>query len=82
MDAEGRIAWREVSSVAPFMYTGVQIITPQLFARVEENAFSTSRIWTALMEKDTAYGLRHDGVWMHVGTPEALEDAETFLRDL
>jgi len=82
MDAEGRIEWREVSSVAPFMFTGVQIIKPQIFADVAETAFSTSKIWTPLMEKGTAYGLRHDGVWMHVGTPEALEDAQAFLRDL
>ena len=29
-----------------------------------------------------SYGLRHDGIWMHVGTPQALDDANAFLRDL
>lgn len=82
MDPDGRIAWREVSSVAPFMYTGVQIIKPQLYAGIEDTAFSTTKVWRGLLEDGTAYGLRHDGVWMHVGTPSALDDAETFLRDL
>lgn len=82
MDPVGRIEWREPASVAPFMFTGVQIIKPQLFADIEETAFSTAKIWTPLMDKGTAWGLRHDGVWMHVGTPPALEEAEDFLRDL
>ena len=82
MDAEGRIEWREVNSVAPFMYTGVQIIKPELYAPVTDTAFSTTKVWRGLIENQRAYGLRHDGVWMHVGTPEALEDAEAFLRDL
>jgi len=82
MAADGSIAWREPRSVAPFMYTGVQVIKPQLFARIDETAFSTTRVWDGLIEEGRAYGLRHDGVWMHVGTPAALEDAEAFLRDL
>ncbi len=82
MDAAGRLDWREPSSVAPFMYTGVQVIKPQLFAGVEDTTFSTARLWNQIMENDRAYGLRHDGVWMHVGTPAALAEAEEFLRDL
>ncbi len=82
MDAAGCIEWRETASVAPFMYTGVQIIKPQLFADIEEDAFSTTKVWRGLIEDKRAYGLRHDGVWMHVGTPGALEEAETFLREL
>ena len=82
MEADGRIEWREPRSVAPFMYTGVQIIKPQLFADIEEQAFSTARVWRTLTEQGRAYGLRHDGIWMHVGTPQALDDANAFLRDL
>lgn len=82
MEADGRIEWREPRSVAPFMYTGVQIIKPQLFADINEQAFSTTRVWRTLTEQGRAYGLRHDGIWMHVGTPQALDDTEAFLRDL
>jgi len=80
MDAAGRIAWREPRSVAPFMYTGVQIIKPALFAPIADAAFSTTSIWTPLIDQGRAFGLRHDGVWMHVGTPTALAQAEAFLR--
>lgn len=82
MDPEGRLAWREPRSVAPFMYTGVQIIKPELWGAVEAEAFSTTDVWRGLMDAGRAYGLRHDGVWMHVGTPDALADAEAFLRSL
>jgi len=82
MEADGRIEWREPRSVAPFMYTGVQIIKPQLFADIDEQAFSTTKVWRTLTEQGRAYGLRHDGIWMHVGTPQALDDTEAFLRDL
>jgi MurNAc alpha-1-phosphate uridylyltransferase len=82
MEADGRIEWRETRSVAPFMYTGVQIIKPQLYADVADTFFSTARVWRTLVEQGRAYGLRHDGIWMHVGTPQALDDAEAFLRDL
>ena len=82
MEADGRIEWREPRSVAPFMYTGVQIIKPQLFADIDEQAFSTTKVWRTLTEQGRAYGLRHDGIWMHVGTPQALDDANAFLRDL
>ncbi|MEQ8746649.1 nucleotidyltransferase family protein [Pyruvatibacter sp.] len=82
MDAAGKLEWREPSSVAPFMYTGVQIIKPQLFADIDETAFSTTRVWRGIFDAGRAFGLRHDGVWMHVGTPAALADAQEFLQSL
>lgn len=82
MDALGRLAWRAPACVAPFMYTGVQIINPAPWAAVEAEAFSTAQIWKQLIEAQRAYGLRHDGTWMHVGTPGAVAEAEAFLRKL
>lgn len=82
MDAVGRLTRREPAAVAPFMYAGVQIIDPTLFDKGPDGPFSTNLIWDQIRERDRLFGLRMDATWMHVGTPEDLADAESFLRDL
>ena len=82
MDQLGRITRRGPSETVPYMFAGVQIIKPQLFAEGPEGAFSTNLIWDRLMEDGRLYGQRMSGVWMHVGTPEDLAAAEEFVRDL
>lgn len=82
MAADGRLERREARSVAPFMYTGVQIIDPKLYRDMPDEHFSTNKVWDGCLERGRLFGQRLDGVWMHVGTPAALEDAEQFLREL
>ncbi len=81
MDAEGHLARVQELRVAPFAYPGVQIAHPRLFADAPKGAFSTNLVWDRAMAKGRLYGIRLDGVWMHVGTVEALADAEAFLAD-
>ena len=82
MDPLGRLTRRGSSETVPYMFAGVQIIKPQLFAKGPEGAFSTNLIWDRLMEEGRLFGQRMSGVWMHVGTPEDLASAEEFIRDL
>ncbi|ABS61759.1 Nucleotidyl transferase [Parvibaculum lavamentivorans DS-1] len=82
MDPFGALARREPSTTAPFMFAGVQIIKPALFAEGPDGPFSTNLIWDRLIEKGTLFGHRMGGVWMHVGAPDDLAEAEAFLRDL
>jgi len=82
MDPEGRLTRREESVTAPYMYAGVQVIKPELFADGPEGPFSTNRIWDGLIEKGMLYGHRMGGIWMHVGAPEDLADAEAALKEL
>lgn len=82
MDPLGRLTRRGPSETVPYMFAGVQIIKPQLFAEGPEGAFSTNLIWDRLMEGGRLYGQRMSGIWMHVGTPEDLASAEEFIRDL
>ncbi len=82
MDEEGLIARRDPSTTAPYMFAGVQIIKPGLFADGPDGPFSTNLIWDRLIEKGRLFGHRMSGVWMHVGAPEDLAEAEAFLRDL
>jgi MurNAc alpha-1-phosphate uridylyltransferase len=67
---------------APFVWTGLQIIHPRLFDGAPAGRFSINKLWDKAIERERLYGIRLDGIWIHVGTPEGLEDAEAFLRDL
>lgn len=80
MDPEGKLARRQAPRVAPFAWPGVQIIHPRLVARSPEaDVFSTNRLWDIAIAENRLYGIRLDGKWMHIGTPEARDEAEELL---
>jgi MurNAc alpha-1-phosphate uridylyltransferase len=79
MDANGRLARREPQRVAPFAWPGVQMIHPRLVAKGPHGAFSTNRLWDMAITQGRLYGIRLDGKWMHIGTPEARAEAEEFM---
>jgi N-acetyl-alpha-D-muramate 1-phosphate uridylyltransferase len=82
MDALGLLKRRDELRIAPFVWTGVQIIHPRLFDGAPKGRFSINPLWDRAIERERLYGVRLDGVWIHVGTPQGLEEAEGFLRDL
>jgi MurNAc alpha-1-phosphate uridylyltransferase len=79
MTAEGRLNRRGERAVVPFVYAGAAILTPALFAGAPEGAFSLPKLFDAAAEAGRLYGLRLEGVWMHVGTPEAVAAAEAAI---
>jgi N-acetyl-alpha-D-muramate 1-phosphate uridylyltransferase len=82
MDAEGRLARVPPQRVSPFAYPGVQIVHPRLFDQAPGTSFSMNVLWDVAIENGRLYGVRLDGVWMHVGTPDAVHEAEELLADL
>ncbi len=81
MDSEGHLTRVMERRLSPFAYPGVQIVHPRLFDAAPKGGFSTNRVWDVAIEKKRLYGIRLDGVWIHVGTPDAVKDAEDFLAD-
>ena len=79
MAADGRLARRPRGSIAPFVFAGVSIAHPRLFDGAREEAFSLNVLWNEAIARGRLYGVRLDGFWMHVGTPEALAEAESAL---
>ncbi|HLS68598.1 MAG TPA: nucleotidyltransferase family protein [Kiloniellales bacterium] len=79
MTAGGRLLRRVEREIAPFAFTGVQLVHPRLFQEGQTGAFSFNRLWSKAIEAARLFGVRHDGTWYHVGTPEALELAEEEL---
>jgi MurNAc alpha-1-phosphate uridylyltransferase len=82
MDAEGRLSRVPEQRLSPFAYPGVQIVHPRLFEGSTPGVFSINPLWDRAIERNRLFGIRLDGVWMHVGTPEALVRSEAFLSDL
>lgn len=76
MDAEGRLTKRLESEVAPFVYSGVGILKPQLFENETRDVFRLAPIFFEAAAKGRLFGVRLEGMWLHVGTPEAIGEAE------
>ena len=79
MTPDGRVQRRPEREVAPFVYAGVAILSPALFAEAPAGAFSLNVLFDRAIEAGRLYGLRLEGVWMHVGTPEAIAAAEAAI---
>jgi MurNAc alpha-1-phosphate uridylyltransferase len=80
MDGDGRIRRRRVEQeIVPFAFTGVSIAHPRLFKDSPEGAFSLNVVWSQAIAEKRAFGMRMEGIWMHVGTPDALTQAEQCL---
>ncbi len=80
MDADGRLARRPEREPAPFVFAGVSIASPAMFTGATQGRFSLNKLWDRVGEQGRLFGIRLEGVWMHVGTPDALEDAERWLE--
>ena len=79
MDPDGRLVRRVDREIAPFVYAGVAIMKPGLFATDKREIFPLSPILFAAAEQGRLFGMRLDGHWLHVGTPEALEEANAVM---
>lgn len=80
MTADGVLTRRGEKLVAPFVYAGVIVTTPAMFDDTPDGPFSLNRLFDRALEKGRLRGLRLDGQWLHVGTPEAIPLAEEKLR--
>jgi N-acetyl-alpha-D-muramate 1-phosphate uridylyltransferase len=79
MDAVGRLTRRGERQVAPFAYAGVGIIKPELFADRTDEVFRLAPFFFAAAAQGRLFGHRLDGLWCHVGTPEAIGETERFI---
>ena len=83
MLADGALRKRRELQVVPFVYAGAAIMSPALFADAPSGEFPLTRMFDRANEQERLFGLRLDGVWMHVGTPDAVGAAEeAFLQSV
>jgi MurNAc alpha-1-phosphate uridylyltransferase len=79
MTPEGRLIRRAERDVAPFVYAGTALVSPRLLAEAPAGAFSLNRMFDRAIEAERLCGLRLEGTWMHVGTPDAIKAAEAAI---
>ena len=79
-DPNGLLTRRPELEVAPWLFTGIQILNPMVFENTPSGAFSLNVVYNNTIENMRLYGMVHDGEWFHVGTPEGLSDVENFMR--
>jgi N-acetyl-alpha-D-muramate 1-phosphate uridylyltransferase len=79
MEPNGRLRRRAEREVLPFVYAGAAILSPALFADAPTGPFALTLLFDRAGERGRLFGLRLDGVWMHVGTPEAVAEADAAL---
>ncbi len=80
MDREGRLEPRQERMVTPFVYAGAAVLSPRLFEGAPAGAFSLARLFRSAAQAGRLFGMRMEGTWMHVGTPEAIVEAEDAIR--
>ena len=81
MAPDGQLKRRGEREVVPFVYAGAAILTPAFLAGVPEGPSSMSPMFDRAADAGRLYGLRLEGVWMHVGTPEAIKAAEEAILE-
>jgi MurNAc alpha-1-phosphate uridylyltransferase len=76
MAPDGKLRRRRERDVVPFVYAGIAILSPDLFRDAPSGAFALTQLFDRAIEQERLFGLRLEGVWMHVGTPDAVAQAE------
>ena len=80
MSAAGKLRRRKSGGVAPFVFTGIQIVSKRLFeAPLPDGAFSTNLLWDRAIAGGRLYGAVHQGLWFDIGAPENIRKAEEMM---
>jgi len=82
MDAVGQLTRRRQGRVAPFVFTGLQMLAKDLFRGEPEEAFSMNRLWDRAAAQGRLYGVVHQGLWFDVGTAAAVKETEALIGQL
>ena len=80
LEPDGRARHRGGEPGAPYMFASVSVCDVRLFRDSPDGPFSLLKLWTLAEAAGRLHGIVHDGDWFHVGTPQALAEAETLLR--
>jgi N-acetyl-alpha-D-muramate 1-phosphate uridylyltransferase len=81
LDRGGRLRRRDRSRVAPFVYTGIQMVSKRLLEDAPDGPFSTNLLWDRAIEEGRCFGAVHQGLWFDVGTPQSIKATELTLED-
>ncbi len=75
----GMLVLAQGSAIAPFIYTGIQIVSHRLLRDAPEGPFGTMQLWQRAIAEGRLYGISHTGLWFEVGDPGAIAPTEAWL---
>ena len=81
MAADGRLAKRRGQTVAPFMFCGIYLMQGEVFRDTPSEAFSSVVLFDAAEAAGKLFGLRHDGLWAQLNSPDGLAELSARLDD-
>jgi N-acetyl-alpha-D-muramate 1-phosphate uridylyltransferase len=79
MDDEGRLQRRGVRVSAPYIYTGIQILSHRFLRDPPTGPFSTNKLWDRAIAEGRLFGAVHSGDWFDIGSPAAIAPTEAKL---
>ena len=79
MDGAGRLSRKKPDRIAPFIYTGIQLVSHRLLRDAPDGKFSTNILWDRAIEEDRLFGVAFTGMWYEVGTPQHIKPTEEAL---
>lgn len=79
VDQTGLVRSPRAHQLAPFLYTGIQIVAPNLFAHPPEGAFAMNAVWRQAEESGRLHAIVHDGDWFHLSAPDDAGEIEAAL---
>lgn len=79
LDSTGGVTRRKTGRIAPFIYTGIQLVSHRLLRDAPEGKFSTNILWDRAIEEGRLFGMPFTGEWYEVGTPDAVRLTEEAL---
>lgn len=79
MDAVGRLRRRRSGRIAPYIFTGIQLVSKRLLHDAPEGPFSTNLLWDRAIAENRLFGVAFTGRWFEVGTPQAIKPTEAAL---
>jgi MurNAc alpha-1-phosphate uridylyltransferase len=82
MGRTGRLRRRQRSHVAPFVFTGIQMLSKRLLRDAPHGPFSTNILWDRAIEEGRCFGAVHQGLWFDVGTPASIPLTEAALQNV
>ena len=80
MDGQGKLSRRQPGRIAPFIFTGIQLVSHRLLRDAPDGPFSTNILWDRAIEEGRLFGASFTGQWFEVGTPQAIGPTEDALR--
>lgn len=81
MNAAGALKRRKANGVAPFVYTGIQMVSKRLFeSALPDGPFSTNLLWDRAIAAGRCFGAVHQGLWFDIGRPDTIARTEAILE--